>query len=83
MHRFRNLILASVAALALLAPGIVPSGVPSPSGQCQAGQTRVYYVYYRSCPQDSWHLYGGYYRVTDAVYATRYFQYYGYDSFYR
>jgi hypothetical protein len=62
MSSIRKLIVASVAALALLAPGALPSQFQAPSRQCQAGQVRYYTVYYRSCPQDYWHVYGSYLR---------------------
>ncbi len=84
MNAFRKLILASVAALVLFAPVAAPSPVQAAETHSQvAAKGRVYWVYYRSCPNDYWHLYGGYYKASDAQLVVRYFQYYGYQAFYR
>ena len=82
MNAFRKLILASVAALVLFAPIAAPAQAQQAQAQA-AGHARVYWVYYRSCPMDAWHLYGGYYKASQAQQVVRYFQYYGYQAFYR
>lgn len=78
MTFLRKLLLACVASLSLMSPAIM-----APKAHAQHGHTRVYWVYYRTCPHDSWHCYGGYYGVGDAQQAVRWFQFNGYDAFYR
>ena len=83
MNAFRKLILTCVAALALVAPIAVTSQADAAGTPVKEAQAHYYYVYYRSCPNDYWHVYGWYYRASDAQYAVRWFQYYGYQAFYR
>ena len=83
MNGFRKLILACVTAVALISPVAVPSQSQAEGTTARAAQTRYYYVYYRSCPQDYWHYWGWYYRAADAKAAVRWFQSHGYQAFYR
>lgn len=83
MNAFRKFVIASLAILALIGPTSLPSPYQAPGSSATAAQTRYYYVYYRSCPSDSWHYYGYYTRASDAVQAVRWFNYYGYQAFFR
>lgn len=82
MNRLRKLMLACVTATAL----IFPLAQSAEAQSCQGytlGHTRVYYVYVRACVHEQWRNIGGYYRAADAQAAVRYFQYRGYEAFYR
>ena len=83
MKTFRKILLAFIAAVAVIGPAMLPTQYQTPGVTAQAGKTRYYYVYYRTCPRDSWHYYGWYLRAGDAALAVRWFQYYGYEAFYR
>ena len=80
---FRSLVLASVAGLGLLGMVATPTVAEAHPTHRHQPHSRVYYVYYRSCPQSSWVCYGGYYRTDQAQTTVSYFQSRGYDSYYR
>jgi hypothetical protein len=83
MKRFKKLLLAAVAAVALIAPvAVMPTAQADPPHQNQQHQ-RIYWVYYRTSASGQWVCYGGYYDANQAQQAVNYFQYYGYDSYYR
>jgi hypothetical protein len=83
MNAIRKFVIACLATLALLGPVALPSQYQAPGSSATAAQTRYYYVYYRSCPSDYWHYYGYYTRASDANQAVRWFNYYGYQAYYR
>ena len=66
----------------------VDSQCPSNAAPVQVEQTqspncRVYYVYYRDCPQSPWVPYGGFSCRALAIEASQYLISAGYDAFYR
>jgi hypothetical protein len=81
MTSLRKILVACVASVALFAP-VTATSVAS-ANEPRHHHEHVYYVYYRTCPQSQWVCYGGYYRVDQARQAVRYFEYQGYDSYYR
>ena len=84
MRLLRNFVLTFAAIATLLAPlGAVSSVEAQTHHRPQHAQTRVYWVYYRTCPHASWVCYGGYYITHQAQQAVTWFQYYGYDTFVR
>ena len=84
MFGLRTLLLSLFTALALLQPvASLSASSPPVSGAASRAKARIYWVYYRTCPQDSWKCYGGYYHLSQAVQAVSYFRYYGYEAFYR
>jgi hypothetical protein len=90
MKTLRALLVAFVAAVASLSPMAAsraeagtPQNKQTSHSPRHAGQQRIYWVYYRSCPDSPWVCYGGYYQADQAIQAVTYFRYQGYDSFYR
>lgn len=80
MSAVRKLILAAVMGLATVTSLTLPADLranPHNSNQ------RVYYVYYRDCPDSQWTCYGGYYQYDQAIQAKTWFEYYGYQVFIR
>ena len=59
MKRLSKYVFASVAALALLSPGITPVSSALTGGQAQAHDA-YYVVYYRACCHSPWIVYGAY-----------------------
>jgi hypothetical protein len=82
MKLFRKLILSVVTAVAFMVPLASQPAATANSPQHQH-RHRVYWVYYRTCPESAWVCYGGYYHVNQAVQGVNYFRYKGYDSYYR
>ncbi len=82
MSKLSKLIAALVATVALMAPlAIQPAAnAHTPSHH---SDHRVFWVYYRACPNSQWVCYGGYYDAGQAQQAINWFQYNGYDAYYR
>jgi hypothetical protein len=88
MKLLRNLMFAVLAGVTLMSPlASEPAAANAPKPSVRHahanGNYRIYWVYYRTCPDAAWVCYGGYYRAGQAVQAVNYFRYYGYDAFYR
>ena len=83
MNFLRKLVLGCVTAAALLVPMAETVRAQACSGYTTTGHTRVFYVYFRTCPHDYWRNFGGYYRLADAQRVARYFQARGYEAFVR
>ena len=81
--RWKRFLGVCVAALVLCSPGALPSASPKTSGECHAGHYRYYYVYYRTCPHDTWHYYGATAYPAQASAAVIGLQRMGYQAFCR
>lgn len=79
IHRWS---LAILVALGLMMPALSQTAVAG-SHSNSTGQKRIYWVYYRATPNNSWVCYGGYWDHGKAVQAVMYFRNLGYDSFHR
>lgn len=84
MNLLRKFLLCTLATIALLGPSAAVTQVQATPGHGHSpGQTRIFWVYYRTCPHSSWVCYGGYYHANQAIQAVNWFRYNGYDAFYR
>jgi hypothetical protein len=81
--KLNKLFVAIVAAVALTTPVGMQSVASAHSESHHHSHHRVYWVYYRECPQHAWVCYGGYYEASEARQAMEYFRSQGYDSFFR
>jgi len=84
MNWLRRSICSVLVGLTLMVPFV---GTSLANDQMRVNnprqQTRVYFVYYRTCPDSPWVNYGGFYHVQQAQQAVTYFRNVGYDAFCR
>ena len=84
MKFVRGLLLACVAICGTIGPaGVVSQATAheNPHHGHHQHAVRVFYVYYRDCPQNEWTCYGGYYSYVEAATAVIYFEANGYQAF--
>jgi hypothetical protein len=82
MSWFRKVLLSTLATLALATPaGFLGKAEAAPPLVRTQVQARYYWVYYRGCCHDSWHLYGSYRKYHHAYLAAIWLRYYGYEAY--
>jgi hypothetical protein len=81
MPIFRKILCSALLGVSLAVPFL--AAAPAQANPPQHGHQRVYWVYYRSCPNSAWVCYGGYYHANEAQQAVNYFRHHGYESYYR
>ncbi len=83
MKTLSKFVCASVAAVALLVPGVIPASPVITGGTAAAHHDHHYYVYYRECPHSPWFCYGVYHCPVEAQNTAFWIQSQGYQVFYR
>ncbi|MDX1947884.1 MAG: hypothetical protein SFU86_20970 [Pirellulaceae bacterium] len=79
MKALRSLALLAILALPVALP--LASPTPAAAGHGHAAQVRYYYLYYRTCPHDSWHYYGATANYSQLVAYAHWIRGLGYETY--